>query len=110
MRPLTSAVLTAVGVTAPLVLDFRAANNPIAISVIVTGTNTSKVQYTTDDVFAAGWDPNTANWFDHPTLVSKTSSDTGNLAVPVTAVRLNCTAYTIGSCYMRVLPNSMLGV
>lgn len=111
MRPVTTAAISSQTTSAPVVLDYRANSDPIAIGVILSSgaVLTYKVQYTLDDVFAAGWSAGTATWFDHPTLVNKTTSDVGNLAVPVTAIRLSVTAYTSGTATMKAMPNSGVG-
>lgn len=44
--------------------------------------------------------------YDHSTLTGLTASAVGNLAFPVTAVRLNVTAYTSGSAALTVLQNT----
>ena len=51
----------------------------------------------------ARFDPATAKWYTHATLVNKTASGEGNYAFPVSAIRLNVTAYTSGSATMNVL-------
>ena len=70
---------------------------------------TYKVQYTYDDVFDNAFNPSTATWYDHATLAAKTTSSDGNIIVPVTAVRLNVTAYTSGTVTMTVLQSGMSG-
>ena len=70
---------------------------------------TYKVQYTYDDVQAAAFNPNTATWFDHATLAAKTASSDGNITVPVSALRLNVTAYTSGTVTMTVIQAGMSG-
>jgi hypothetical protein len=67
---------------------------------------TYTVNYTYDDVQAAGFNPATATWFDHATLAAKTTSSDGNIAVPVTALRLNVTS---GSVVMTVIQAGMSG-
>ena len=54
-------------------------------------------------MFAPGYDPLTGNWQAHPTLIARTVSDASNIAFPVTAVRLNVSAYTGGSVTMTLL-------
>ena len=64
----------------------------VAISVVVTGSATYTVQYTFDDVFAAGYNPATGNWTDHPTLTGQNATKDSNIAYPVTGVRIKQTA------------------
>ena len=70
---------------------------------------TYKVEYTYDDVQASTFNPATATWFDHATLAAKTTSADGNIVVPVSAVRLNVTAYTAGSVTMTLIQAGMPG-
>lgn len=62
----------------------------IALSVVVTGTITYTVQYTFDDVFAAGYNPNagSANWTAHPTLGTQTTTKDSNISYPVRGIRV----------------------
>ena len=41
-----------------------------------------------DDVFAAGYNPATGNWTDHPTLTAQTTTKDSNIAYPVRGIRL----------------------
>ena len=58
----------------------------LAISVEVTGTVDYDVEYTFDDVFATGYDPDQGNWTVHPSVNGSDTED-GNIAYPVTGVR-----------------------
>jgi len=60
----------------------------IALNVVVTGSITYTVQYTFDDVFAAGYDPTNGNWTNHPTLVTQTITKDSNISYPVRGIRL----------------------
>jgi hypothetical protein len=64
----------------------------VGFGVSVTGTPTYTVQHTFQDVFAEGFNPATAEWFDHPTIVDQTVKQDGNYAFPVVAVRLRVSA------------------
>lgn len=66
----------------------------IGLGVTVSGTVTYTVQHTFDDVFASGFDPSSATWFDHPTLAADTANADGNYAYPVTGIRVSVTAGT----------------
>jgi hypothetical protein len=85
--------LTGVGNSAVFAVDNYVAPANMGMAVVVTGTITYKVQYTFDNIFAAGYDPTAGTWFDHPTLVGTTSSNS-NIAYPVTGIRLTTTAGT----------------
>lgn len=86
--------------SAAIPLDREA--NPFSVGLVieVTGTNTSKVQLTIDDVF----DPTvTPVWFDHATLTGVTATTSGNVAFNCTAIRLNVTAFTNGTAVLKVM-------
>jgi len=92
MKPVNLSV-TGVGNSAVFAVDNYVAPANMGMAVVVTGTITYKVQYTFDNIFAAGYDPTAGNWFDHPTLVGTTSANS-NIAYPVTGIRLTTTAGT----------------
>lgn len=104
MRPVRVSVSSATtSQVVPLDQYISPFNASIGVVLSADATLTYKVQYTFDDVFASTFTPGTANWFDHATLVSKTASSDGNFAYPVTACRLNVTAYTSGTATMNVV-------
>lgn len=110
MLPVQAVPLAALGSTAPIVCDYRNSFGTTTLSVVLSpaAALTYKVQYTTDDVFAPTFNPTTANWFDHPTMVGQTTSGVSNMAAPPTAVRLTTTAYTSGSAALKVISNNGL--
>lgn len=65
----------------------------MGLAVVVSGTITYKVQYTFDDIFAAGYSPTagTSTWFDHPTLTGSASLNS-NIAYPVRGIRISSSA------------------
>ena len=71
-------------------IDYYISPANIALSVVVTNTITYSVQYTFDNVFAAGYDPNaaSANWTDHPTLGTQTTTKDSNISYPVRGIRI----------------------
>lgn len=93
MLPVRQTV-TGIGVSAPIPIDRYRNPATAAIGVTISATATYMVEYTYDDVFAAGFNPGTATWFPHPTLTAKTANADGNLAYPATAIRLNVAAST----------------
>lgn len=104
MRPIRVSVGSATTSAAiPLDQYISPFNVSIGVTLSAGATLTYKVQHTFDDVFAAGFDPATATWFDHASLTAKTASADGNYAFPVSAIRLNVTAYTSGTATMNVL-------
>jgi hypothetical protein len=94
MRPVVLSI-TGVGTSNPYAVDTYISPSNMGLAVIVTGTITYKVQYTFDNVFAAGYSPTagSSNWFDHPTLVGSASGNS-NIAYPVTGIRLLTSAGT----------------
>lgn len=64
-------------------------NNPFQVGLgLVVNSGTLTVQHTFDAVFDSNWDPATANWFDHASLVNATISADGNYDKAVSAIRL----------------------
>lgn len=104
MRPIRVTV-GAVAVSAPIILDNFCNPFNVGLGVAVTGgaSLTYTVQHTFDDVFASGFDPATATWYPNSLLTAKTASADGNYAYPITATRLNVTAWASGSATMTVL-------
>lgn len=100
MRPVVYTV-TGVGSSPVYAVDTYISPSNMGLAVVVSGTITYKVQYTFDDVFAAGYTPSSGNWFDHPTLVGSASGNS-NVAYPVTGIRLLTTAGT-GSATLTII-------
>ena len=73
--------------TIPMNLDSTPFN--VGFGVVVTGTVNYTIQHTFDDPFASNFDPSTATWFNHTDLTSQSTSQDGNYAFPVRAIRLN---------------------
>lgn len=111
MRPVIAPVLAAVAVGSPIVMDYRAGNPLVSIQLIITGTNTSTVQVTDDDVFASGYVAASGNWFSCPVaaLVGATASQIATMSGLFTAVRLNMTAWTDGGATLKIVPASNHG-
>jgi len=114
MRPITLATLSSVTTSPVIPLDYRASNPMATLNLIVTGTNTTTVQVTDDDVFAPGFNPLTANWIALPSpaaFTGATASQTGSFSVSAyTGLRLNMTAWTSGGATLKIISNSTLGV
>jgi len=102
MRPISKTV-SAVAASDPVPLDHYISPANVTVDVRVDGTSvTFAGQYTTDDIYAADYDAATGNW-SAITGVAGAASVTGNIAFPVTAVRLNVTAIATGSVTMTVI-------
>jgi len=78
----------------------RAQDFSIGMSVDITGTMTVSVQQTVDNVFDSSVTP---VWSNTVGLTGITSSNVGNIAFPVTGVRLLITSYTSGSATLNLL-------
>lgn len=98
MRPQTVTVASAT-TSAPIPMDRCQGAFGVSFAVVMSGTLTYKVQHTLDDILGGA----TATWFDHTTVTGKSANADGNYAYPVTAIRLNITAYTNGTATMTVL-------
>lgn len=104
MRPIRVTPIGAVAVSAPIPLDlFAYTCVGIGVAVSAGATLTYKVQHTYDDVFSNSFSAASATWYDHPTITGKTASFDGSYLYPVVAVRLNVTAWTVGTATMTVL-------
>lgn len=106
-RPIRK-TLSAAGVSAPVPMDIH---NPANISISVTlsagASLTYTVEHTFDDVFANTFNPATATWFPNATVAGETANQDGNYAFPVTAIRLNVTAYTSGSATLTIIQTGL---
>jgi hypothetical protein len=103
-------VATVVGVTVspPIIMDTYISPFNVGFGVVATGTVTYSVQHTFDDVFAADYVPASGNWFNHPTIVAVSTTQDGNYAFPVSAIRFNVTAGT-GSIAAVVIQAGQVG-
>jgi hypothetical protein len=91
MKPIVTTLSNATGAalfSAPVVLDVNKTPFNVAMQVLVTGTVNYTVQYTFDNVFAAGYVPASGNWTNHPTLAALTATADSNLAFPAAAIRI----------------------
>jgi len=109
MRPVRVEV-TGVGVSAPIPLDQYQSPTNVGLAVdILTGTATYTVQHTFEDVFAVGFNPATAKWFDHPTLVGLVADADGNYSAPPIACRLNVAVSSGGTVGFTVVQAGAAG-
>lgn len=84
-------------------------NVSVGVSLSAGATLTYTVQHTFDDVFATNFDPATATWYSNASLAAKSASADGNYAFPVTAIRLNVSAYTSGSATLTLVQAGIMG-
>ena len=105
MRPFTSSVLGSVTISDPIQVDYVQGDFNLGLSVNVTATNTSTVQYSLDDPHATyATDYNTdAVWHDVTALTDVTASTAASLTIPCRAVRLNMTAWTSNGASLTVV-------
>jgi hypothetical protein len=99
MRP-TTVTRSAAGTSAWIPLDYKQNPFNVGLGLVISGTNTTDVEHTFDDIFDSSVTPTA---FKHSTLVGKTANADGNYAFPIRAVRLNVTAYTSGSATLTIL-------
>jgi hypothetical protein len=91
MRPVTISQ-TGIGNSAVVIPDYMLNPFNIGVAVRVTGTVTYTVEHTSDDVFAATFNPATATWFAHTTLTSLSANAVSNYAFAVRGIRVTVTA------------------
>jgi len=106
MRPLTTASLGSITISDPVLVDYIQSDFNLGLSInVVSGTNTSSVEYSLDDPHATyATDYNTdATWHSFSSLAAKTANTAASLTVPCRAVRLNMTAWTSGSANLTVI-------
>lgn len=83
--------LTASG-TSLVVMERYAPECNISVQTTVSGTATYSVQFTNDDVFAAGYSEAAGTWFNYSGASGATATTFLGTTVPVTAIRLNASA------------------
>lgn len=88
--------------SAAIPVDWQQVPFAVSLACVVSAgaTLTFKVQHTFDDIFDSTVTP---TWFDHSSITGKTANTDGNYAFPVKAVRLTLTAWTSGTCTLKVL-------
>jgi hypothetical protein len=110
MRPINQTA-TAAGPLAPIPMDHYRDPFNVGLAVVLSpgASLTYTVEHTFDDVYAPGFNPALATWFPNTTLTGQTTSKDGNYAFPVTALRLNVTAFTSGTASFKVIQAGMSG-
>jgi len=83
-------------------IDWRKPEFQLSLGVDVSGTIDYTVQYTlnqlrNDDQNGPAYNAADYKWWPHETLVGDTADATGNLAFPVSAVRLLINSLTAGA-------------
>lgn len=106
MRPQVTATVAAVAASAPLIMDRKQNPFSVGFGVVISGTLTYSVEHTFDDLLGGTYTALTATWFPNATVAAQSTSKDGNYAYPVTAIRLNVTAYTSGGATLTALQGS----
>lgn len=92
--------------TSPAIpVNLRKFNNGIGVLVGVSpgASLTYTVELTADDLSARDYSPATGRWIPYDVMTAKTAPAMANMAFPVTALRLNVTAWTSGSATLGVV-------
>jgi hypothetical protein len=76
------------------------ANTSILLGLIATISSGASLTYSVQ--VTADPPENFQNWNNHDVLVNQTASANGNVAYPITGIRLNVTAYASGSVNLGV--------
>ncbi len=101
MRPVRLST-SGVSVSEVCPVDIYLSPANIGLGVDITAPATVTVEHTFDDVYAEDFDPNTATWYQHPTLTAISADADGNYAFPPTGIRLNQTAGA-GSAILNII-------
>lgn len=98
MKRVAPAPITSQAASAWIPVDWSTANGTLSVAVEKSGTNTFNIEHTYDDVFNASV---------VPIAFIRTTGATSNAetayTAPVTAVRVNVTAFANGSVQLVVL-------
>lgn len=87
MRPITKSV-TGVGSSNPITFDYDRLPFNVGYGCAAKGTVTYSVQHTFDDYRADGFSWANVTWFTNSAISGATTSQDGNYAYPVTAMRV----------------------
>jgi hypothetical protein len=86
----------------PIPLNYLTNDFKVTLQVaIASGAINATVQYTNDDIRREGWNPATANWFNHADLTAVTALAVGTLISPVSAVRMSNTGAGVARLSIR---------
>lgn len=86
----------------PIPMNYLTNDFKVTLQVsVVSGVISATVQYTNDDIRREGWDPATANWFNHADLTAVAAAALGTLISPVSAVRISNAGAGVARLSMR---------
>jgi len=89
--------------SATIACNWRSQDFKVGLGVNISGTLTSSVQQTLDNVMDASITP---TWSDTTALNGLSASNIGNIAFPVRGVRLILTAFTSGSATLNYIQSA----
>lgn len=89
-----------IGVSPWIPVDARSSNFQVSMAAVVNGTLTYDIEHTLDNVLDNTITPTA---FKNSTMVGQAGNKDGNYAFPVSAIRINVTAYTSGSVTLTIL-------
>jgi hypothetical protein len=89
-----------------IAIDLKKMSNRVGLFLTINGVMTVNVQITGDDVQATGYTPALGDWFNNSMTSGLTASIAGDLDFPVTAIRLNVTAYTSGYAVLSAVQST----
>jgi hypothetical protein len=78
-------------------------NVGLGVKISAGASLTYTVEHTYDDVQAASFTPATAVWYSNTNITAQVANKDGNYTSPVTAVRLNVTAWVSGTATLTVI-------
>jgi hypothetical protein len=97
-RPVRTTV-SGVSVSNPIPLNNYATpfNVGFGVKLSAGASLTYTVEHTFDNVFDPTFNASTAIWYSNATVAAQTTNKDGNYSFPVTAIRLNVTAWISGT-------------
>lgn len=110
MRPVRVNVSMTGGVSSVIPLNLYAPTFNVGIGTSITGAgpNTYTVEHTFDDVFSPTFSASTATWFGTTSFSGVTTKVSGNITIPVSAVRLNVASFSgAGGITLNILQDGI---
>lgn len=110
MRPVRVTV-SSQAASKPIPMDHYIGPFNVGLGAVVAAGSTLSydVEHTFDDINDPNFDADTAAWFPNSGMTGRSASTDGNYAFPVTAIRINVTAYTAGSVTLTAVQAGRTG-